>query len=638
MNKKLLVVLAALSVVLMVALVGVQVVPAVTGETWEDPITNTVKSWVDRGKDKVAEITGAKETATTEDAEVSEAATEEGETAEANEAAEADEAEVSAEAAPDDTEPVVTELDDIEESMEDSEDTEAVYVSTAGAKPEDAKDEDGWITDVTEEDVKEWNTALTALDRKSNIAIIEHYNEDVWHYEKWPDESYKIPFSWNSMTESDFQRQKSAMKMGLTEKEILDAMDFIFKNLSDEQIKKVVKLAFGKDADFSGAEVETLKEELFQTWLENPVVFRATLLIMQPLQVGDSDMGSKTISENCTGLRKYLEKYDEALDGGIGTMVFMRDANGRVGEDIPYDYDGELYVSQEHIVAVCQLISFYEAMEFKVGRYHTDDRMHMIALDYNHLRKGEEINNDEPLLDYWLYADYYLKGSSKRAWRIGFNLGDRSPAILKNTSSKPKPKVTSKIVTTVQQITQDIIWIPGVTTTGTSTTTYTPPGTTPDNPPGKPDNPPNQPDNPPDKPDKPGDDTEHKSPIEGSKSQDNADTGGGPKSDPGPGEYKQDQGNSQSSTVEGSQYQQGTTSTNTNNTQPSYDTGGAADNTDNGTPPETKPIEQHESHYESSDSGSSGSSDSGSSDSGGSSASAGSDNSKMSSAPPADDD
>lgn len=608
--KKVVGIISLISVICVLAVIGTWVYPAYAkaeGDTFTEKMTNMVMAM----RSTTDGTEGAAISASTEAGNAP--ATEAAETEESSEEAteEASKATESANAAPDDTEPVISELGTADG------DTEAVYVNTAGAKPEDAVDEDGYIDDVTEEDVAEWNDALTALDRKSSTAIINHYNDDYWKYDKWADGVYKIEFSWNSMTENDFQRQKSAMKMGLTEKEILDAMDFIFENLTDEQIKKLLKLSFGKDADFSAAEIEDLKVELFQTWLENPPVFRGTLLIMQPLKVGDTDMGAKTISDNCVGLRKYLERYDEALDGGIGSMIMMRDEQGREGKDIPYDYDGTLYVNAGHINAVCQLISFFEAMEFKVGRYHTDDRMHLVSLDYNHLRKAEEINNDEPLLDYWLYADYYLKGSSKRAWRIGFNLGDRSPAILKNTSSVKKPAPVPPVVVTSKKTSQEIIPIGGIiygTSSTTTTTTYNP------NNPYTPYTPPSN-----------NTETKNQTLDPGWGKDDNK------KSDSGPGEYKPDQGNSQSDTVAGSQYQQGTSRTDVNNTQPTYDSGPAADNTDNGTAPATAPIETHESHYETTSSSSSGGSDSGSSG-GGETADAGSDNGKMSSAPPADDD
>ena len=56
--------------------------------------------------------------------------------------------------------------------------------------------------------------------------------------------------------------------------------------------------------------------------------------------------------------------------------------------------------------------------------------------------------------------------------------------------------------------------------------------------------------------------------------------------DSGPGPKKEDQGNSKSDTVDGSQYQQGN-SVNTDGNNPSqYDPGPPADNTDNGAIPD----------------------------------------------------
>ena len=94
------------------------------------------------------------------------------------------------------------------------------------------------------------------------------------------------------MTEQDFARQKSAVYAGLSKKEINDALDFIFKSLTEDDIQKLLKLSFGQNVDLSNQ--EQVKIELFKTWLENPVAFEAWLRFVQDLIVGDS----KTISEN----------------------------------------------------------------------------------------------------------------------------------------------------------------------------------------------------------------------------------------------------------------------------------------------------------------------------------------------------
>ncbi len=507
---------------------------------------------------------------------------------------------------PDATEPVVTELEPMpkvtkllaETAVEEAEEADR-FRSTAGAKPGDAKDEDGYITDVTEDDKAEFNAAFPALTNHAVNKIMADY-ESQFGYEKWPDGSYKIPFSWNSMTEQDFARQKSAVYAGLSKKEINDALDFIFKSLTEDDIQKLLKLSFGQNVDLSNQ--EQVKIELFKTWLENPVAFEAWLRFVQDLKVGDS----KTISENCPGLRIYLEENDAARakdengKTGPGLMIRLRDENGNTGKDIPLDYSGEYYTNQSHIAAVVQLIAFFEPLEVGAGRYHVFRRYHLVALDYNHLRKAEEVKEDEPELDYWLYFDYYLKGSSKRAWRVGANLADREPGEIKNTSVSKKPvvrKTTRTVTTTTKKVTQQYQYIPG--------TTYTP---------SKPGDP-NTPTPPPTPPPTPT--PEHKEPNKDPRFQDNAEVGGGPNDDSGPGEYKDDQGNGNG------EYDQGTTPTNENNTSPEYDPGPSADNTDNGSAPDTSPIESHDSDYHD-DSGSSGDS--------------GDNNSKMESEPPASDD
>ncbi len=445
-------------------------------------------------------------------------------------------------------------------------DTDAVIMKTvAGKGSENGEVEEAYIEDVTPEDVEAFNNAFPVLTTGTANKIIANYNSQ-FEYEQWPDGNYKIPFSWHSMTENDFNRQKSAVWAGLSKKEINDALDYIFDQLTEEDIQKLLKLTFGSTVDLSNQ--EQVKLELFQTWLENPVAFEAWLNFMQDLKVGESG----TLAENCPGLRTYLSENRAARTGnGAGIMIRLRDEAGNVGMSIT-DVD-HLYVNQSHIMAVCQLISFIEPLELGAGRYHVSRRYHLVGFDYNHLRVATETKEDEPDLDYWLTFSYYLKGG-KRAFFIGANLADRSPGEIQNTSTVKKSSVKTSTTNKTTKVTQKVTKVTTGPTPGGGGGPTPDPNPTPPGPNPKPK-------------------TEHKAPKE-SSGNGNAPIGGGEKSDPGAGEQKPDLGNSPSPNVPDSQYQPG----NSENpgTGGSYDPGPPADNTDGGTPPETKPIEEHPSN------------------------------------------
>lgn len=447
----------------------------------------------------------------------------------------------------------------------DAEDTateDETPTTPAGARPEGATETgEGYISDVTAEDVAAFNAAFPALSAGTANKIIANYNSQ-FNYEQWPDGTYKIPFSWNSMTENDFARQKSAVWRKFSKREINDASDFIFENLEDEDISALLKLTFGQSIDLKSK--EQLKLELFQTWLENPVLFEEWLAFLQDLKVGESG----TLAENCPGLRNYLSENQAARqNGGPGLMIRLRDETGNTGMAIT-DVDN-LYVNQSHIMAVCQLISFIEPLELGAGRYHVSRRYHLVGFDYNHLRVATETKEDEPDLDYWLTFSYYLKGG-KRAFFIGANLADRSPGEITNTSVGKKGQVVDNV--TPVRIDKKYNIIPGTKTGG---------GPTPDpnpNPPG-----PN-----------PKPKTEHKSPSKDPANQGNAPIGGGKNDNPGPGTQKPDLGNSKSPEVPDSQYQPGNSENpDGGNNNPS---GPPADYTDGGEAPKTDPISEHPSN------------------------------------------
>lgn len=436
-------------------------------------------------------------------------------------------------------------------------------------------------------------------------AFYETYGNKLHNWFKTPDGEYVHLLYDSSLMATDEARPKASVEMGLNKTQIDDAVSFPF-TLTEEQVKKILAAGRNQKVAFSEDEIEAQVWEYFDEVLGSYVLAEDGINRLSRQKIADIS----TVGENWSAGKEFLEKAEASrtttFDGegkdpyaeyrGKGANVWLTKINGE-------HYTNQEF--QEYVICYIMMLLPRDA-RVQVLKAKAGDHSHLIAGDKNSMRVTTDADYDETLAS--LVFPFYTK-TGKVALYFGVNERDKRHEVLNPTvSRKPVPPVKKRVD---KKTTTEIIPIPGT--------------------PGTPSNPTPGPGPGPNPTPTPTPTPETKNPIEDPRFQGNADVGGGPNDDPGPGTYKPDQGNSQSPTVPGSQYEQGTSPSDAG-TQPSYDPGPAADNTDGGTPPAAAPIEQHDSSYSqpsSSDSGSSG---------GGSSqpASAGNDNGAMS-APPADD-
>ncbi|MBR3233423.1 hypothetical protein IKG12_00990 [Candidatus Saccharibacteria bacterium] len=483
-----------------------------------------------------------------------------------------------------------------ESSNTDTEATEVVTTIDMGNGPEsfvlETADTDipAYLDVITTEDIqsiKDFLAAQPDIDGDAVKNFWQKYGGNNGYFKVLQDDNsnYLVAAGDEMFMQTDLVRPMKSVDMGLNKTQIDDAFAFPFE-LTEEQVSKVLKLGVGQKGDFSDAEIEKLKIQLFQFLFSHPHALEAYIELLNQQKIADEFY----LNEYWVLGNEYLERCKTAREEGKGMNIwYAKYVNDDDGKE--YHFTTEDY--HKYVIGLFNLLWPRKA-EVAVYTAKAKDHYHLMDLgDFNSMRKATLADYDENLAS--LVFPFYTK-TGKIAIRFGANIRDKRPEILNYTVVK-KPVVRQKAVTPVptQVITPPIIF--GVTTT--TTTTPPPSGDTPGNPP---------PDNPP-----PGD-TEHKSPAEGTKAQ----TGGGQKSDPGPGEQKPDQGNGNG------QYQQGTSENPDGSDQKQYDPGPKADNTDNGKAPETEPIETHTSVTENGPSGGNG---------GG----AGGDNSKEIAPPPAED-
>lgn len=436
------------------------------------------------------------------------------------------------------------------------------------------------------ESLKDFLATQPDVDGQVVKSFWQRYGGENGYFVVYQDDNgnYAVPASDEMFYQTDLVRPKKVVEMGLSKTQMDDAFAFPF-NLTEEQVKKILAAKLGSKIDFSEDEISAQRIELFQFLFASPHALEGYFNLLSKQKIADEFV----VTDYWQLGNEFLERCKEARKNGEGMNIWY--VTYRNQEDKEILTTSEEY--HKYVIGLWNLLWPKQAQAVvytaKAGNhYHLVDTM-----DFNSMRAATPADYDESLAS--LMFPIYTK-TGKIALMFGANYRDKRPEILNYTVVK-KPVVRQKAVTPVPTvITPPIIF--GVTTT--TTTTPPPSGDTPGNPP---------PDNPP-----PGGNTEHKSPAEGTKAQ----TGGGQKSDPGPGEQKPDQGNGNG------QYQQGTSENPDGSDQKQYDPGPEADNTDNGKAPETEPIETHTSVTENGPSGGNG---------GG----AGGDNSKEIAPPPAED-
>lgn len=382
--------------------------------------------------------------------------------------------------------------------------------------------------------------------------FVEDHPEIFGDYATDKDGKLLIPWSDAQMINQDKNRQNAAKELGLESQPINDALDFPNVELTENDVK-AIKVAHSGQKIQLEKPIEDYEIAIFKDWLSKPVVFEAFINLMLDQKIGSNF----TLRDNWTGPTQFVEAYDKAREDGEGVNHWIKAAKDKDGITEYY------FMNDEYLYDyVIPFIAFIYEQPFSCEVLSSTEHYHLVAGDNDILRKAELAN--------------YVDAKTSFVWRfllkdntvglmLGDNVRDGRPEIFNYTvryrpSTSSSSHHSSKKATTIT--TQKAATSDTNSGGGSSTPTPTPTPT-------------------------PSNDTETKHPNQGSASQGNAPVGGGTNDNSGSGTWKPDQGNSQSSTVDGSQAHAGT-STNTDAKDTSdYDQGPKADHTDNGTAPDT---------------------------------------------------
>lgn len=379
--------------------------------------------------------------------------------------------------------------------------------------------------------------------------FIEEHPEIFGDYAVDKEGKLLIPWSDAQMVNMDHDRQNAAKELGLETQAINDALDFPNSEITEADVKAIKAATTGQKVNLE-KDLEDYEIAIFHDWLSKPVVFESFINLMLDQKIGSEF----TLRDNWTGPTQFVNAYDKAREDGEGVNHWIKAA---------VDEDGNIqgyFMNEEYIYDyVIPFISFVYEQPFSCEVLPSTEHYHLVAGDNDILRKAELANyKDNKAAFVWRFL---LKDNTV-GLLLGDNVRDGRPEILNYTvTTKPVAKKTTPKKTTSTKTTTS-----SKSSSSSSSSSSTP--STPSNP-------------------TPSNDSEVKHPSQGSASQGNAPVGGGTNDNSGSGTHKPDAGNSQSSTVDGSQAHAGTV-TNTDGANPSnYNQGPAADNTDNGTVPDT---------------------------------------------------
>lgn len=425
-----------------------------------------------------------------------------------------------------------------------------------------------YITDINDEVIQGYIEILDKYD-VGNLdyrSFIDEHPEIFGKYVRDKDGNVMPDFSFDQFMSRDHDRQYAAANIGLEKNvPINDALDFPNAKLTESDVKAILAAGLNQKIKLELPD-EEYKIWIYRQFLEKPLVFEAYVNLML-----DQKIGSETVlRDNWTGMRQFTEAYDQARLDGIGVNKWLRCFE---------DPDGKqhFYTSVEYVQNVVSFISYLDAQPFTCEVLESHEHFHLLCGDKNILRKAEKATYSETKASFvW---SCMLK-DNKIGFRLGSNCRDNRPEVLNLTTVK---KTTTKSNTTSKK-----------TETKPAPQPAPQPAPTTPSTPSTPDTPSNPDPTPTPDPPKPTPTPEVKKPSEDPANNGNADVGGGKNDDKGPGEKKEDQGNSKSSSVQDSQYKTGN-SENKTDAKTEHPSGPKADNTDNGKAPETKPIVTEES-------------------------------------------
>ncbi len=394
---------------------------------------------------------------------------------------------------------------------------------------------------------KNWDVGTQTKDQ-----FIADHPEIFGDYLLDEDGKLLVPWSDAQMINQDSARQNAAKELGLETQPINDALDFPNAELTEADVKAIKAANIGQVVTLEN-DLEDYEVAIFKDWLSKPVVFEAFINLMLDQKIGSE----YTLRDNWTGPTQFVEAYDQAREDGVGVNYWLRCFEDNEGNQ--YFYTNEEYIYDY----VIPFISFVYECPFSCEVLSSQEHYHLIAGDNDILRKAELANYKE---NKTAFVWRFLLKDNTVGLMLGDNVRDGRPEILNYTVTK---KTTSTSSSRTSRTTS-------TTTSTTSSSSSSSSSSTPSTP---------------SNPVTPSNDIEVKHPNQGSASQGNAQVGGGTNDNSGSGEWKEDQGNSQSSTVDGSQAHADTVVNTDGGNSSNYDEGPAADNTDNGTVPDTSASE-----------------------------------------------
>lgn len=451
-----------------------------------------------------------------------------------------------------------------------TETTDADEADSNDAPSEEASniDELAYKDEVSDEDAAAFREFLESqpdIDEDTLATVMAQCGLD---YEVDNKGNFLVPLSRNSLVSTDATRPRASVEMGLNSNPIDDAVSFPF-NLSSEQVQKVVSNDL---TSFSAEEIDALRKELLREIFENPVLGEAWMRLVTSQKIADF----YTIGDYWKTGANFIAEADKARSDGEGMNHWLRN-------------DGEYYTSTDYQKSMAGLVMFLFSRQSRVETF--------TALPENHMHLIPQIGEAANSQRFATFADYeealasltfrfYLK-NGKVGIVFGANLRDKRPEVLNPTTQSNPATVTNN--------------------GGKDNNAGKDKNAGKDNNAGKDKNAKKKKKakpNPKDTPTTTEEQTteqkteEKKNPEASSLKQSEVPT---QNDDSGPGPQKPDQGNSQSASVEESQYQQGESENTDGNDVTKYDQGPAADYTDGGAVPATKPIDssatQANSHY-----------------------------------------
>jgi|GEM_PF-3500315 len=285
----------------------------------------------------------------------------------------------------------------------------------------------------TSEDIDLFEAAISSiqLDNDQAIELVKEFYPDATTIEYTDNgETIAIPFvelSFNTIGSSS-DRVSSARKKGLSNQKISDAASFCYDSLSKKDVKKVRQAELGDKMSIKSGK---LKRELYRELLANPPLLKAYAEVVLPKHFGSS----KTIGELSPTMKQFIDEYEKALVDGTGNAHWL----------IHRKSDDSYAMNMSYLKYAATFITLLQDCETSVECLETVDSYHMDGINTPSMTTLVRANYSEDLPS--LVFSYRLK-NGKIAIKIGSNLLDKRPEILKDPTPEDQETVTKQKETT----------------------------------------------------------------------------------------------------------------------------------------------------------------------------------------------